>query len=806
MDNTIKILGAYGAKTVDTAMTCIQVDDEILIDAGNIMHSLEDSAKNINHIFLSHTHLDHIVDIPFLMDIFFDSRTEPLVVYGLEGAIENLKKYIFNWEVWPDFSTIDLPDSKQASMVFKVIELNEEITINESTLKPIKTEHTDSSCGYVITKGNSSILFTSDTFKCQNIWDELNSNLSIKSVIIDISFPSALRQLAIDSKHYTPEFLNEDLKNLHRTDIKIYINHLKPIFIEEIKDEIATKYPNLLNGGQILVDGDTLNLENSTIKAFPTREEVHRQNMEMLIGIGHSLTSEKDFDTLMEKILLGAKQLSNADGGTLYMLSDDEKSLSFNVVQTDSLEIKMGGTSGQITWPPVQLFNEDGAQNWEQVAALCAITGKLINVPDVYEAEGFNFEGTKKFDKGTGYRTTSMLVVPMKNHENDIIGVLQLLNKQDAYGKIIQFNKEDEDLIESMSSQAAVSITNTRLIKGLEKLLLDFIKSTADAISEKSKYTGGHINRVAEIASLIAREVNNSKEGIYKDKTFTDDELKQIDIAAWMHDIGKITTPEYVVDKATKLETIYDRIHTVIAKFEILKRDKEIIYLKACLNTKNEYEKNKLKEIYDDEILKIEKDLEIVKRSNKGSEFMPDVDSVKIKELANHPLTIDNIKTSLLTENELYNLSIKKGTLNIEERQTINNHVIVSYKMLDKLTFPKKLARVPLIAGSHHKTIYTDQNGKHGGYGAPEIMYEPMSIEDRILAVADVFEAVTASDRPYKDPNSLNQSLNILNFMVKNEELDRDLVKFFIDNKIYEKYTKDNLKPEQIDEVTVKID
>jgi len=126
--------------------------------------------------------------------------------------------------------------------------------------------------------------------------------------------------------------------------------------------------------------------------------------------------------------------------------------------------------------------------------------------------------------------------------------------------------------------------------------------------------------------------------------------------------------------------------------------------------------------------------------------------------------------------------------------------------MLDKLTFPKKLARVPLIAGSHHKTIYTDQNGKHGGYGAPEIMYEPMSIEDRILAVADVFEAVTASDRPYKDPNSLNQSLNILNFMVKNEELDRDLVKFFIDNKIYEKYTKDNLKPEQIDEVTVKID
>jgi len=806
MDNTIKILGAYGAKTVDTAMTCIQVDHEILIDAGNIMHSLEEGAKDINHIFLSHTHLDHIVDIPFLMDIYFDSRTKPLIVYGLEGSIENLKKYIFNWNIWPDFSTIDLPDSKQASLVFKVLKLNEEITINNSTLKPIKTEHTDSSCGYVITKDNASVLFTSDTFKSQNIWDELNSNKTIKSLIIDVSFPSALNQLAIDSKHFTPEFLNEDLKNLKRDDVKIYINHLKPIFIEEIKDEIKTKYPDLLNGGQILVDGDTLSLKDSIIKAFPTRQEINKQHMSMLINIGHSLTSEKDFDSLMEKILLGAKQLSNADGGTLYMLSDDEKSLGFNVVQTDSLNIKMGGTSGQITWPPVQLYNEDGAQNWEQVAALCSLTAKLINIPDVYEAEGFNFEGTKNFDKGTGYRTTSMLVVPMINHENDVIGVLQLLNKQDAYGKIIPFNKEDEDLIQSMSSQAAVSITNTRLIEGLEKLLMDFIKSTADAISEKSKYTGGHINRVAEISSLIARELNNTTEGKYKDVKFSPDDLKQIDIAAWMHDIGKITTPEYVVDKATKLETIHDRIHTVIAKFEIYKRDKEIEYLKATMNAKSQKEKDDLKKSYEKQILKIEEDLAVVKKSNKGSEFMPDSDSQKIKALAKYPLVIDNEKTSLLSDNELYNLSIKKGTLTIEERQTINNHVVVSYKMLNKLTFPKKLARVPIIAGSHHKTIYTDQNGKHGGYGAPEIMYEPMSLEDRILAVADVFEAVTASDRPYKEPNSLNQSLNILNFMVKDQELDRDLVKFFVDNKIYEKYTKDNLKPEQLDEVTVKIE
>jgi HD-GYP domain-containing protein (c-di-GMP phosphodiesterase class II) len=179
---------------------------------------------------------------------------------------------------------------------------------------------------------------------------------------------------------------------------------------------------------------------------------------------------------------------------------------------------------------------------------------------------------------------------------------------------------------------------------------------------------------------------------------------------------------------------------------------------------------------------------------------------LKIKNIAKIPIKINNTNTYILNKNELYNLSIKKGTLTPEEREVINNHAVVSYEMLNKLSFPKKLSRVPLIAASHHKTIYKDENGKHGGYGAKEIMSEPMSIEDRILAVADVFEAVTASDRPYKTSNTLNQSLHILKFMVIDQELDRDIVKFFIENKIYEKYIKDNLNIEQIDKVTVTID
>ena len=804
MKDSIKILGAFGSKTNDTAMTCIQIDDNIVIDAGNILHGLKDDAKNINHIFLTHSHMDHIADIPFLIDIYFDERTSSLNIYGTQDTLNNLQSNILNWEIWPDFTQIQLSHSKDMAIKLIPIDLNTNIIVDNVNLKAIKTNHTAGSCGYVVEKNNEAIFFTADTCSSYKIWEEVNNNPKINSVIIDVSFPSSYRQLALDSKHLTLELLKEDLKNLKRNNVEIYINHLKPSFIDIIKQELASsEYKNVLNGGRIIHDGDIINIKTLDIKSFLSQNELNKQHIDQLVEIGQSLTSERDFDTLMEKILLGAKQLSHADGGTLYILDEEQRNLSFKVVQTDSLNIRMGGTSSKITWPNLKLYHPNGHKNKKQVAALCALEGKLINIPDVYEADGFNFEGTKKFDEGTGYRTKSMLVVPMKNHDNEIIGVLQLLNKTNDTGEINTFSKDDEKLILSMASQAAVSITNTRLIEDLETLLLDFIKSTADAISEKSKYTGGHINRVAELSTLIATKINEDKTSIFKNVNFSNEELKQIDIAAWMHDIGKITTPEYVVDKSTKLETIYDRINEVNAKFEIAKRDREIQYLKDQL--KNTKDLKQLKIDFENDMKKFDNDMKFIQASNFGSEFMPRADLDRIKSIAPTPLIINGENTTLINKNEVYNLCIQKGTLTIEERTIINNHVIVSYNMLKNLSFPKKLKRVPIIAGSHHKTIYTNEKGRHGGYASEEIINEPMSIEDRILAVADVFEAVTASDRPYKKPNSLNQSLSIMSFMVKDKELDKNIVKFFIDNKIYEDYVEENLLASQIDEVTVKI-
>ena len=807
MKNSIKILGAFGAKTTSTSMTCIQLDQSTVIDAGNILIGLEKDAANIDNILLTHSHMDHIADIPFVIDVFFSNRKKTLNIYGTKHTLENIKKHVLNWEIWPDFTTIPLMNSDTMAITLVEIELNKEFKINNLNLKAIKTNHTEGSCGYVVEKNNNAIFFTADTTVCHTIWEEVNQNKKINSVIVDVSFTSNYKELALESKHFTPELLNEDInKNLKRDDVQIFINHLKPSFIPKIEEELQNRFNGMLKGGCILYDGDQIDLRTLNITKNLSKHERDKQHINQLIEIGHSLTSENNFDALLEKILLGAKQLSHADGGTLYIFNEQTRSLGFKVVQTDSLNIKMGGTSSKITWEDVKLYKDNGDKNTQQVAALCALNGELINIADVYEAEGFNFEGTKKFDEGTGYRTKSMLVVPMKNHENDIIGVLQLLNKQDNNYNICEFTDDDENIILSMASQAAVSLTNTQLISDLETLLLDFIKSIADAINEKSKYTGGHINRVAELSTLIANKINEDRSGPFKDIHFTEDELKQIDISAWMHDIGKITTPEYVVDKSTKLETIYDRINEIIVKAEVIKRDLEIEYLKKSFKTTDEKELQRLENKFKKDVKYIEYSVEYLKQSNNGSEFVSDENIKKIQELAEHKLIIEGKEVNLLTDNELYNLSIRKGTLTEEERVIINNHVIVSYNMLEKLSFPKYLKRVPVIAGSHHKTISTDKNGRHGGYGAEEIMSLPMSIEDKILAVADVFEAITASDRPYKKPNTLNQSLNIMSAMVKENALDKDIVKYFIDSKIYQEYAKLNLLQEQLDDVTVKID
>lgn len=525
---------------------------------------------------------------------------------------------------------------------------------------------------------------------------------------------------------------------------------------------------------------------------------VHKQDQHIheMNAIGRALSAENNLNKLLPMILSHAKEYTNSDGGTIYLMSKDEKSLEFSVVETTSLEIYMGGDAGEILWPPLALYNEDGSENLKMVAAKCALEAQTIKIDDVYETKEFNFEGTKKFDKGTGYRSKSMLVIPMTNYENEIIGVCQLINKIDERtNEIIPFNHEDIETLSSLSSQAAVAITNAQLIRDLRLLLESFIHSIATAIDAKSPYTGGHVRKVAEITMIISNAINHSHDGKYKDIIYNQDQLNELRIAALMHDIGKITTPEYVVDKSTKLETIFDRVELIRTRYEILKRDAAIEFLEKKLEALESNNINHLSDLennYQKKLARYEDDLSFLEESNIGGEFMSDEKIERLNTIANDIYLQGNTHINILNEDELKNLAIRKGTLTDEERQIINNHAQVSLDMLNELPFPKKLCRVPEIAGGHHEKL--------NGTGYPlGLEASQLTLESRVLALADIFEALTASDRPYKDGKTLSEAMKIIDFMVKDEELDGDLVDFFYKKGLNLQYAKKELRKEQID-------
>ncbi len=543
---------------------------------------------------------------------------------------------------------------------------------------------------------------------------------------------------------------------------------------------------------KVLSDYPAINdlLENivEEVRSFSEEQITHIHEM---VKIGLALSAEKDLDHLLELIVGEARRFTNADGGTLYIRKEESNDLAFGVVQNDTLNIRKGGAGETISWSPVHIYLKDGSENHSNVSAHCALVKKAVNISDVYDAEGFDFQGTRDFDSTTGYRSKSMLVIPMCDHEDEVIGVLQLLNARDRKsGKVIRFPNREINIITSLASQAAIALTNIRLIRSLENLLYSFIKSIAAAIDEKSPYTGGHITRVAQLTESIADKMNLADKGSFGSTHFSRDELDELSIAAWMHDVGKITTPEYVVDKGTKLETIYDRIELIRHRVEIMKRDAEISRLRALLAANN------IKDETETAGSEFEKELDdalsFIESINHGSEFVSDKMVDRISELATMEYVLDGKTHPLLDDNEVDNLSIRKGTLTEDERTVINNHVVATTHMLNRLPFPKKLRNVLTYASMHHEKL--DGSGYPLGLTADDL-----PLQARILAVADVFEALTAADRPYKKGKKMSESMRILGFMVKDNHLDGDICDFIVESGIAAEYAAATLSAKQQD-------
>jgi PAS domain S-box-containing protein len=517
-----------------------------------------------------------------------------------------------------------------------------------------------------------------------------------------------------------------------------------------------------------------------------------------LTQIGLSLSAEKDTKKLLERIVIEARRLTNADAGTLYLLDKETQELRFEIIQNDSMQVNIGGTSGvEVEFPNVPLFI-NGEPNYANVSSNVALSGETINVKDVYGPDGKQFPGPREYDAISGYRTHSMLVMPLKNHENETIGVLQLLNaKHLRSGESISFSEEYVDLIAALASQAAVALTNAQLIENLNNLFYAFIRSIATAIDEKSPYTGGHINRVVQLSMMLAEKINEDQTGAFKDIHFTKEEMEELRLAAWMHDVGKVTTPENIVNKASKLETIFDRVNLVETRFALIASEMVNTYLDAKLKLlqKEQVDMSKLglaDRSLSEDLKILLQELEFIKTCNSANQPMTEEQLARLRDIGKKEYTFQNVKQPYLTEDEIKNLSIRYGNLTDEERLVVENHATMTLKILRQLSFPIKLEKVPEFAGGHHEKL--DGSGYPLGLTEKEL-----PLQTRILAIVDIFEALTARDRPYREPMKLSEATKIIRFMKENHKIDPDLFDLLIGSGAYFEYALKEMDPKQID-------
>ncbi|MFA6499666.1 MAG: HD domain-containing phosphohydrolase, partial [Desulfurivibrionaceae bacterium] len=524
------------------------------------------------------------------------------------------------------------------------------------------------------------------------------------------------------------------------------------------------------------------------VRAF---SEGYGNHLSQLVKIGLGLSSEKNIDRLLEKIVREAKHFTNAEGGTLYIKESEREALGFAIVQNDSLGVFMGGSGEAISWPPVPLRLEGNQENHHNVSAHCALTGESINISDVYDAEGFDFQGTRDFDASTGYRSRSMLVIPLRDHEDEVIGVLQLLNaKNRETGEVVSFPEHEVGMVMSLASQAAIALTKIRLVRGLENLLDAFVRTIGDAIDEKSPYTAGHVFRVANLTEQIALEVNRADTGKFAPVSFSADELAEIRMAAWLHDVGKITTPEHLMDKSTKLQTIFDRIELIRLRVEIFRLNDAITRMENEPCSRKEGLPVPFSVEKEEEWQEIINFLDTI---NLGGEGLSADSIEKVRRLAGITYAVSGMELSLLGPDEVENLCVPKGTLTPAERKVMNHHVEMSIRMLEGLPFPKKLRNVPLYAGMHHEKL----NG--GGY--PRGLEEgAIPLPARILALADVLEALTAADRPYKSGKMLSEAMGILEGLVDRGDLDGELCDLVVASGLIARFAQGVLPGHQRDD------
>ena len=473
---------------------------------------------------------------------------------------------------------------------------------------------------------------------------------------------------------------------------------------------------------------------------------------ERLMEVSIALTSEKDGDRLLNRILQECMSITGCDGGTLYICVPE--GLQFKIMITRSMDYYRGaGFDEPVTLPPVAMARS-------HVCACCAMDRRLINLEDVYLSDSYDFGGARKYDAMTGYRTQSMLVVPMENDRSEIIGVLQLLNAKDEGGATVPFDPAYERIISSLTSLAAISLTNSNYAREIVETLDSFVRVMVDAVDARSPYNANHTRNMVAYGERFIDWLDHNT-----DWHFTDAARRQLLMSIWLHDVGKLVIPLEVMDKATRLA---DQITEIRHRFREIGLLARIDYLEGR-GTQAEY---------DAVSAALAEGLRLVESANTAG-FLPDDTLAAIRALAARTYRDEAGEHPWLTAEEAYSLSIRKGTLTPEERATMEKHASMTARMLGKMKFSRDYAMVPEWAAAHHE--YPN------GSGYPNHLSDgQISREVRLITILDVFDALTARDRPYKKPMPDEKALAILADMAKDGQIDQPLLDQFVESRAWD--------------------
>jgi HD-GYP domain-containing protein (c-di-GMP phosphodiesterase class II)/DNA-binding NarL/FixJ family response regulator len=600
-------------------------------------------------------------------------------------------------------------------------------------------------------------------------------------------------------------------------------------------EDIAQRIQHCLRLGHALhANNDLQNLLEAEIRKRTSK-------LDMLIESGLMMSMEKNRSKLLRHILVEGQRLLNCDGGTMYLTTEANTLRFAERTRDDYLPFAEIALHDAATGRPNDIY----------ASTYAALHNKTVVIDDVYREHRFECSGTRDFDARSGYRTVSLLTVPMAPRGGKVIGILQFFNAKSAVtGEFIPFAADTVELVEALAAQAAVALDNLQLVQNQKEATENIIRIIANALDSKSPHTGHHCVRVPELAFMLAEAACLESEGPLAEFNFaSDDEWFEFRVGAWLHDCGKITTPEYVIEKATKLDMLYNRIHEVRLRFEVLLRDAEIARLKACLQGEDP---ERAQTRFAQQKAELADDFAFLANCNVGKETMEDADVERINRIAQRtwlrhfddrlglsreeqlrrqaeaalPLPVEepllsdkphhviprpcpkqdatrfgikmDVPEHLYNFGEIYNLSILKGTLTPEDRYKINEHIIETIKMLGQMPFPDTLKRVPEYATTHHETL--------DGRGYPRrLTAAELSIPARIMAIADIFEALTSADRPYKRPYKLSEALHILYSMKQKQCIDPDLFELFLRSGTYRKFAEQFLSTEQIDEIDIHV-